>query len=73
MASGVAAVRRHVQAGMRVTGNITVAPDGHVAGYTLDHVGKLPPEATGLLNRAVPRWTFEPIPVDGHPAPSSLR
>jgi TonB family protein len=68
MASGIAAVRKSVQASMRVTGNITVAPDGHVAAYTLDHAGKLPSAVANLLNQTVPRWTFESISVDGHPA-----
>jgi hypothetical protein len=77
MAAGPAAVRKRVEASMLVTGTITVAPDGHVAGYVLDHPDKLPSTVRDLLGSVVPRWTFEPVTMDGQPvsarAPMSVR
>ncbi len=59
------AVRKTVESTMLVTGEIQIAADGHVDGYTLDEQDKLPPEALQLLGQAIPSWTFEPIEREG--------
>ena len=77
MAAGPAAVRKRVQASMLVTGTIDVAPNGHVAGYALDHPDKLPATVRDLLGKAIPHWAFEPVTVNGQPviarSPMSVR
>jgi hypothetical protein len=70
-------VRKSVQAAMLVSGTISVASDGSVAQYTLDHPEELPPAVTRLLAQAVPAWRFKPVVMDGKPvianAPMNLR
>jgi len=67
LAAGPGAARKRAEASMLVTGDITVAPDGSVSGYTLDRQDKIPTEVVGLIARATPRWHFEPVTLDGHP------
>lgn len=69
-AAGPGAVRKQVEASMVVTGTILADADGRVGGYTMDHADKLPKEVTRLLARTVPHWKFEPVLVDGKPAPA---
>jgi hypothetical protein len=65
LAAGPGAARKRAEASMLVTGDITVAPDGSVSGYTLDRPDRLPPEVAGLIGRAAPKWRFEPVKQDG--------
>lgn len=57
-----------VEGRMLVTGQIRVATDGSVEGFTLDRTGKLPKEVVSLVNQAVPDWKFEPVLVAGQRA-----
>jgi hypothetical protein len=66
LAAGPGAARKRAEASMLVTGDIMVAPDGSVTGYTLDKQEKIPQEVTGLVARAAPKWRFEPVMQDGH-------
>jgi hypothetical protein len=66
VAAGPNAARKRAEASMLVTGDITVAPDGSVAGYTLDKQEKLPAEVTGLVAKAATKWRFEPVMREGH-------
>ncbi len=64
-AQTASAVRKTVESTMLVTGEILIAADGHVDGYTVDQQEKLPPETLQLLGQAIPSWTFEPIERQG--------
>ena len=46
------------EASMVVTGWISVAPDGSVQGYTIDHSEKLPQVVINHIQRKVPAWKF---------------
>jgi hypothetical protein len=59
------ALAKQAEASMVVLGSITVAPDGSVASYQLDHATELPPAVTGLLQQSIPGWQFEPVKRDG--------
>lgn len=67
LAAGPRADRGRMQASMLVTGSITVAPDGSVKNYEVDHPGQLPPEVVSLIERNVPLWRFLPVLRDGRP------
>ena len=56
---------------MQVTGDIEVAPDGSVHGYTLDE--GLKPEVQELVAASIDRWKFEPILVEGRPVIARTR
>ena len=62
---GADAAKRSVEASMLVTGEIAVNPDGSVYGYELDDRGKLPTPVLKLIDRALPRWEFTPVHVNG--------
>jgi TonB family protein len=64
-AQTASAVRKTVESTVLVTGEIQIAADGHVDGYSVDQQDKLPSEALQLLGQALPAWTFEPIERDG--------
>lgn len=66
-ASNSTAVRRQAEVTLLATGTIDVAPDGRVAGYSLDEADKLPPVVRTLMDKAKGTWTFEPVLVDGKP------
>lgn len=65
IAAGPGAARKRAEASMLVTGDIAVAPDGSVTGYTLDRQEKIPAEVVGLIGRVAPKWRFEPVKQDG--------
>lgn len=48
---------------LNASGELQIAPDGHVSDYKLN--GKLTPEVADLIDKNVRRWTFEPVLVDG--------
>lgn len=66
-ANGPAAVRKQVEAGMRVTGMITIRPDGGVAAVDLDTPEKLPEGIAAFVGRHAAEWKFEPWLVGGTP------
>ncbi|QWT21820.1 energy transducer TonB [Bacillus sp. NP157] len=66
VAAGPGAARKRAEASMLVTGDITVAPDGSVSGYTLDRQEKLPADVVGLVSKATAKWKFQPTLRDGH-------
>jgi hypothetical protein len=66
LAAGPGAARKHAEASMLVTGEIAVAQDGSVTGYTIDRQEKIPPEVVGLIGRAAPKWHFQPVMQEGH-------
>ncbi|MDF3980567.1 energy transducer TonB [Luteibacter sp. PPL201] len=65
MAAGPGAARKRAEASMVITGDIAVAPDGHVTGYTLDKQEKIPEGIATLIGRSAPRWRFRPVERDG--------
>lgn len=65
VAAGPGAARKRAEASMLVTGDITVASDGSVTGYTLDRQDKIPPEVVSLIGRVAPTWRFEPVKQNG--------
>ena len=67
LAAGPAVVRKRVQASMLVTGSITVAPDGSVAGYVIDQQEKLPLHVRELIGKSVPHWRFAALELAGKP------
>jgi len=73
LAAGPAAVRKRVEASMLVTGTIEVAPDGTVSGYTLDRAKDLPPVATDIIGKTAPRWTFQPVLLNGKPVAAKAK
>ncbi|TAL97570.1 MAG: energy transducer TonB [Rhodanobacter sp.] len=77
LAAGPRAVRERVQASMLVTGSITVAPDGGMKSYVLDHPEQLPAPVVTLIAQNAPRWRFQPVIRDrvavSAKAPMSLR
>lgn len=64
-AQGPAAARKLIEHSMVVTGHVLIEPDGTVSGWELDQANTLPPAVTGLIERSVPVWRFEPVVVDG--------
>jgi hypothetical protein len=64
-AGGPGAVRRQVEASMRVTGSVDVDAQGAVTGFRLDAPEKLPPEVVALVHQRAPDWLFEPYTVQG--------
>lgn len=65
LASGPAGVRKQTEASMLVTGTVDIEPDGRVGGYRLDQAEKVPQAATGMLDKVVTAWKFQPITIDG--------
>jgi hypothetical protein len=59
-------VRKTVEMTMRVTGHVSIAADGQVAGYTLDRPKALPAPVKNNIAKTLPTWRFEPAqPGDG--------
>lgn len=50
---------------LRVDGELTIGPEGGVVDYRL--ITKLDPQVEALVKRAVPKWRFKPVLVDGKP------
>ena len=67
LGAGPDAVRKQAQASMLVAGSITVASDGSVARYVIDHPEKLPPPVKEMVDASVPHWRFTPLQVAGKP------
>lgn len=67
LAAGPRAANGRMQASMLVHGSLTVAADGSVTSYLIDHPERLPREVVGLIDRNVPLWRFEPVVRDGKP------
>lgn len=65
LAASPASVRKQAEASMLVTGRVTIEQDGSVSAWEVDEREKLPPAVTGLVDRAVAQWKFEPVLVDG--------
>jgi hypothetical protein len=72
-ASGVAEVRKRVEASMLVTGRVTITPEGTVGGWQIDRREELPEAVANVIDAAAPGWRFESIEVDGKPAHGSAR
>lgn len=66
-AEGPVAAAKRAEASMLVTGQIVVATDGSVHGFSLDDADKLPAPVTELVDRNVPKWRFQPVLKDGQP------
>lgn len=64
------AMKQHVEARMLVTGSIDIEPDGRVSAVSLDELEKVPDVVVDLVERAAAKWRFEPILVEGVPAPA---
>ena len=67
LAAGPRAASEQMQASMLVRGSITVAADGSVKSYLVDHPEQLPREVVNLIARNVPKWRFEPVARAGQP------
>lgn len=50
---------------LRLNGQLTIDPEGRVKSYEIR--SELPPGVQGIVERAVPKWTFAPILVGGKP------
>lgn len=59
-AQNVYGALQRLEATMRVTGWLDVAPDGRVTGHTLDHAGQVPEAVAALIERAAGGWRLEP-------------
>lgn len=64
-AQGPGAVRKHVEASMRVTGTITIRADGNVAEVALDKQERLARGVADFVRENTAGWRFEPVMVDG--------
>lgn len=73
LAAGPSAVRKQAEASMLVTGRVTIEQDGSVSGWEVDQREKLPSGVTGLVDRAVGQWKFEPVLIDGKPTRGRAR
>ena len=67
-AAGPGAVRKQIEASMRVTGVIEVETDGSVSKFEIDNVDKLPTGVVEFVHNNVNEWAFAPVQVDGKPA-----
>ena len=74
---GAAAVRKQAESSLRVSGTITLRPDGSVLSHTLDPQAPLGEPLSRFVGEEIGRWRFTPVQVDGKPAtvkvPMSLR
>lgn len=73
LAIGRNAARKLVVASMLVTGSITVAPDGSVKNYVVDHPEQLPAPVISLIAKTAPKWRFEPVVRDGQAVVAKAR
>lgn len=64
-AQGPGAVRRQVEASMRVTGMLTIRTDGGVAAVELDTPDQLPEGIPAFVTGVAASWRFEPVVIDG--------
>lgn len=49
------------EAGMVVSGSITVNPDGSLVDYQLDKADKISPGVKGFLDQNIRQWKFQPV------------
>lgn len=66
-AAGPGGVRKTVEASMRVTGEVVIAPDGTLHSYALDKPEALPAEVKTLLARYLPACEFSVVTASGKP------
>lgn len=64
-AQGPGAVRKQVEASMRVTGLITIHADGSVAAVKLDKQDRLPEGIAAFVTDVANAWRFEPVLIEG--------
>lgn len=64
-AQGPGAVRKQVEASMRVTGMLTIRTDGSVAAVELDTPDRLPEGIPAFVSGVAASWRFEPVVIDG--------
>lgn len=64
---------QRLEASMRVTGWLDIAPDGRATGYTLDHAGQVPEPVAALIGRASAGWRLEPAALGKQPGPERIR
>lgn len=69
----IAQVRKSAEMSMRVTGTVQIERDGSTGAFALEQAGKLPRPVEALVAAVVPQWRFEPVVVDGAPAPVRTR
>lgn len=67
------AMKQQMEALMLVTGSVDIETDGRVGAVSLDDLEKVPDAVVDLVERAAAKWRFEPIVVDGTPAPARAR
>ena len=66
-AAGPGAVRKQIEASMRVGGVIEVDADGRVSKFEIDNVDKLPTGVVEFVHNNVNEWAFAPMLADGKP------
>lgn len=64
------AMKQQMEARMLVTGSVDIETDGRVSAVSLDDLETIPDAVVDLVERAAAKWRFEPIVVDGTPAPA---
>ncbi|MDN5780655.1 MAG: energy transducer TonB [Luteimonas sp.] len=65
--------REQTEASMLLTGTISIAADGGVSGYGIDHKDKVPDSVLASIEKSVLGWRFSPVLVDGQPAPAQAK
>jgi hypothetical protein len=65
--------RKRMEASMLVEGTLGITPGGTVLAYSLDQAEELPPAVVQMIAKAVPRWTFKPVLVDGKPVAAKAK
>ena len=66
-AAGPGAVRKQIEASMRVTGVIEVEADGSVGKFEIDNPDKVPIGVVEFVKNNVNEWAFAPVLVGGKP------
>lgn len=56
-----------IDASMLLSGHIVVSPQGTVRSYAIDHADQVPTVVMQQLARAIPRWRFVPVTLQGKP------
>jgi hypothetical protein len=62
-----------MEASMLVEGTPGITPGGTALAYSLDQAEELPPAVVQMIAKAVPRWTFKPVLVDGKPVAAKAK
>jgi hypothetical protein len=58
-------IRRQVESSRLVSGTITISKEGAVLEYQLDATPPVEPAVRALIDKAVAKWKFSPVLVDG--------